>query len=213
MRTGKTILSSLIIESLLVESRKLNSSPVVFFYCKHADAQRNTFMAVAKAMIAQLLKQNDGLVSYLHDHFLASRQPELVSTQLCKEILEIALRSVPQVLIVIDGIDECEMGERRVTLQFFTSLIEDDSGSRNLRGLFVSQDENDIKDLSRDADALRITESHNRGDIVHYVARWCRKLTLMFNLSEAEKDAIASTVCLRAEGSGSAKHLFNMSEL
>ncbi len=73
---GKTILASLLIE----EARKLPGVQVVFFYCKHGDSQRNTFLAVARSILLQLLRHNGSLLSYLFEAACTSGENSLDST-------------------------------------------------------------------------------------------------------------------------------------
>src|SRR5437763_7902 len=117
---GKTVLASVIVE----ESQRLcekHPIHIVFFYCKHKDPQRNTFTAVAKGMLVQLLRQNDGLLSYLYEKALLSGETILESRVLAKELLETALKSLEKVYIIIDGVDECDRDEKKIIISWFRS--------------------------------------------------------------------------------------------
>jgi hypothetical protein len=102
-------LASLIIE----EARSLPDVTVAFFYCRYQDDERNTFLAVARGILAQLLHQDDNILAYLYDKASRSGQTTLSTVSLAKELLEIATKNHKKLYIVIDGIDECERDERK----------------------------------------------------------------------------------------------------
>lgn len=193
---GKTILASRIIEERL----RLNQQSIVFFYCKYQDEQRKTFLAIARSILSQLLNVDDDILPYLYDQCIGSGQVSLVSTQTSVELLKTCLQTVPQTYIVIDGIDECEYSERKVILSFFTSLIDNDINPGRLRGLFVSQDENDIRKILRNASVLRLTEEHNKSDIEAYASHWLSKIVLKFGIPDVTLEYIKAAVLGGCEG-------------
>jgi hypothetical protein len=71
---------------------KLDSVAVAFFYCKYQDEQKKTFLAIARALLAQLLNKNEDLLPYLHDQCISSGQVSLVSSKMCMELLETVSR-------------------------------------------------------------------------------------------------------------------------
>lgn len=139
---GKTILASTIIESL---EKLSNTTPIRFayFYCKDGDPNRNTFVAVARGLLSQLLRDNSDLLLHLYDKGnLKSGEAILTDPEMAKELLEVALDSAQKpTYIVIDGIDECcDRTERKLICSWFieqvNGLPREDLG--NLRCLFVS---------------------------------------------------------------------------
>ncbi|TVY78217.1 C2H2 finger domain transcription factor crzA [Lachnellula suecica] len=172
----------------------------LFFYCKYLDNERRTFLAVARSMLSQLLDAHDDLLPYLYDQCISSGQVSLVSGQTSLELLKTCLESVGQTYIVVDGIDECEIPERKAILSFFTSLIENDVVPGRLRGLFVSQDENDIRKLLRTASVLRLTEDHNKSDIEAYTSHWLNKISIKFGISAATSTHIKTAILNGCDG-------------
>lgn len=171
----------------------------IYFYCKHLDEQRNTFTALARAFLVQLLNQNKDLVSYLYEKYVESGSISLISAQLCKELLDTALQSLTKVYIIIDGLDECQRTERRSILSFFTSIIESTQPGL-LRGMFVSQDEDDIRQSLHRASLVRLTEDDNRQDIQTFAGWWAERIQQKFELSQEHSWYIRNTVCDGAEG-------------
>ena len=192
---GKTVLASSIIEACT----KIPSVSTVYFYCKHLDDQRNTFIALARAVLVQLVGQNKDLTSYLYEKHLESGSISLASAQLSKDLLDTALRSLTKIYVIIDGLDECQRNERKSILSFFTSIIENTQPG-SMRGMFVSQDEDDIRQLLQRASLVRLTEDHNRQDIQTFAAWWADRIQQKFDLSQEHGWYIVNVVCDGAEG-------------
>ena len=196
---GKTILASLIVE----ECMRIDSINVIYFYCNYQDAQRKSLLCLGSAMLAQLLRHDGTLLSYLYENCLSSGSVFLNSTQLCTELLETCLETMSKVYVVVDGIDECDVSQRKSILSFFTTLIE--KSERNatpgkIRALFVSQDENDIRKLLRSASVLRLTDSHNKSDIESYATHWVSRIKNKFELNDDTANYITSAVVNGSDG-------------
>ncbi|OCL10848.1 hypothetical protein AOQ84DRAFT_425849, partial [Glonium stellatum] len=175
---GKTILASRIIGTIQ-SLEKSNPISVVFFYCKHNDPERNTFCAIAKDILAQLLNANDGLLPYILEKAASSGHTVLQSLDLAKHLLEIALKSLEKVYVVIDGLDECERKEKKKITTWFREMIDDLAGtdSDNLRCLFFSQDDGEIgKLLAAKASIVKITAHDTKADIEKYISIQSEKI-------------------------------------
>lgn len=178
--------------------RKIGSTATIYFYCSYQDEQRRTFLSVGRALIGQLLLQNDTLLAYLHEQCLASGQTSLVSLQLCEDILRTCLAAMGPVYIIIDGIDECDSAERKAILSLMTSLVANCTEPGRLRALFISQEENDIRKLLRGCQVLRLTDEHNRSDIESYAMQKSQEIQLKFQLPDETRQY---TVDLIRDGS------------
>ncbi|PVH98773.1 hypothetical protein DM02DRAFT_673149 [Periconia macrospinosa] len=195
---GKTILASLVIE----EAKKLPNVAVAFFYCKYEDAERNTFVAVARGILLQLLNQDDDLLPYLYEEASKSGQSNLSTGSLAKKLLETAIKNHQKLYVIIDGIDECEREQRREIVatfeSFWDSLPYDEADS--LRCLFVSQDDSAARrDFARMV-TLKITESDTKYDIRAYASVWSNKIKTKFSLDQDRKQYIEDMIAEKAEG-------------
>lgn len=190
-------MASVVIEESLEVAESHKNVSVGYFYCKDEDSQRNRFPSVAKALIAQLLTQNSGILPYLYDQCLRSGKVTLASTGDCSKILSTILSAVSKTFIIIDGIDECEEQERKTMLKYFTSVVDDnDLEPGKIRCFFVSQALSDIKTALRMAQTLKLTEEHSRLDIKNYAVRWATKIQQRFaNMPGAAKEQIIKNVC------------------
>ncbi|KAH0562509.1 hypothetical protein GP486_002801 [Trichoglossum hirsutum] len=195
---GKTVLTSLLID----ECRKVSDVYVAFFYCKHRDPQRSTFVAIARSILLQLLRHKKALLSYIYKEASTSGESSLESSELTKKLLEVALKAFDKVYLIIDGLDECGKTEKKLISTWFQSIVNststEDSGS--LRCLFVSQADNDTGSLLNTIPTLQITSMHNREDITNYCAVWARKIQEKFELSPVDTESIVATVSSRADG-------------
>ncbi|GES57152.1 Zinc finger, C2H2-type/integrase, DNA-binding protein [Aspergillus terreus] len=164
---GKTILASLIVE----EAQKLTPTPtVLFFYCKYQNPERDNFLALARSLLAQFLKQNPGLLLHFYQKCCNSGEALLTSQALARELLDLAFSNCNSAYIIIDGLDECERGERKSITKWFRTLVEDlpAEDPDRFHCLFVSQDDGVArKDLSG-IETVTIRVGDNQPDIHRY---------------------------------------------
>lgn len=189
---------------MIEEARKLPETTVAFFYCKYQDPERNTFVAVIRGIIAQLLHQSEGndLLAYLFDEKSKSGQSTLATDTLALKMLEVAVKSNTRLYIVIDGIDECENGQRKDIVTAFESMWDSLPANDKdiLRCLFISQDDRAArKDFSRMV-SLQITEDHLKDDIRAYAKAWSSKIQAQFQLSSERRNYVEDMVTGKADG-------------
>ena len=195
---GKTILSSLLVEVL----QKTADISLVFFYCKHRDVQRNTFIALARGILIQLLQTNKALLPYLYEKACSSAESYLTLQADAEELLETGLQSLGKAYIVIDGLDECEKSERSRILTWFNNFVHKScqDNSQAIRCLFVSQDDGDIRKYVSKMPTVRLTDDDNAKDIAAYAVSWCKKIREKFEIDEDQCANIVTNVSARAKG-------------
>ncbi|KAK3377270.1 hypothetical protein B0T24DRAFT_237594 [Lasiosphaeria ovina] len=194
---GKTILASIVIDEL----RLLPNTIVVFFYCKHDEETRNTFMSVARSVLAQLLSQNPRLLPYLHEHASFSSDVSLTSKPLAKEMIQTALLSCERTYIVIDGLDECPRAERVEISSFFRDLAESVplTDMDPIRCLFVSQDDWVASESFRGVPRIKIADQ-NHDDLRGFAQVWHNKLEAKFGELRDRNCHISNIITARAQG-------------
>ncbi|KAJ3454415.1 hypothetical protein MRS44_018309 [Fusarium solani] len=196
---GKTILASLVVE----EARKLTPPvTVLFFYCKRDQPEQNSFDALARSFLLQLLKQDKGLLAYLYRKCCDSHQAVLGSPPLLKELLAFAFASCERAYIVIDGLDECARDERKSITQWFRNLVDTlpHTCPDRLRCLFVSQDDSVARKDLADLVSIKILAEDNKDDILEYSLSKSNRLGEKFELSEEEASRFAIHVADAAKG-------------
>ncbi|KAH4106786.1 hypothetical protein HBI82_035170 [Parastagonospora nodorum] len=199
---GKTVLASLVINELQKPAQKQQGISVIFFYCRYLDSERSTFLGLARGLLAQLLSQDDALLSYLHDRASKSGQTILSTPSIAKDLLETSICNSDKLYVVIDGLDECERDERRQIVAFFedihASLPQDEADS--LRCLFLSQDDNIARKDFAKVSSLKITEAHTRKDIQAYALPRSKEIQAKFGLTPDRQYDIYQMIVNKAEG-------------
>ncbi|EMD96161.1 hypothetical protein COCC4DRAFT_55683 [Bipolaris maydis ATCC 48331] len=194
---GKTVLASLVVE----EAMKLADVHVAFFYCRYMDSERNTFLAVARGILSQLISQDDALLSYLYEKASTSGQVTLSLEATARELLETSLKAFEKLYIIIDGIDECEGDQRQQIVSFFQDTCDSlpPADMDSLRCLFVSQDDNIARKHFAGVPSLKITEAHTRKDIVEFVAGRSMAIKLKFDLTTDRQQWVQDQVMKSAD--------------
>ena len=194
MKLGKTVLASLIIE----EIRKMGRASLTFFYCKYGDNQKNSFLYVLRSTLAQLIQQNEHLLSYMYEKCSSSNEVTLESLGLLKELTTLAIKSTPYTYVLIDGLDECETGEAKKIIIWFNSIL----GSGTFRLMYVSQRDNFEKLFDR-AYTLSLDPLHcgeHQKDIEAYASHWSSKIGQKFELPPVLEEQIVTKVTERSKG-------------
>lgn len=187
---------------IIEEARKLSGVSVVFFYCRYQDTERNTFLALTRGLLSQLLHQDDALLPYLYDKASRSGQTTLSTTALGKELLETALKNSGKQYVIVDGIDECEKDERKdivTTLEnTWESIPHDDADS--LRCLFISQDDSAARKDFAKMVSLKVTENDTKKDIRTFARSWSSRIKHKFDLSAERQLFVENMITEKAEG-------------
>ncbi|KAI1736472.1 putative zinc finger protein [Xylaria scruposa] len=197
---GKTILASLVVE----EARRLNPTPtVLFFYCKHDNTERDNFVALGRSLLAQFLKQDNGLLPSFYQKSCRSGEAVLTSPALIKELLSLAFGNCKSAYIILDGLDECPRDQRKDITQWFRKLIEDlpTNEPEKVRCLFVSQDDGVARKDFAGVASIKITPGDNKSDIEEYSRKEAKKLRENCpSLTDEKACKIANAVADCAEG-------------
>jgi hypothetical protein len=194
---GKTILASVAVD----EVSRVSNSSLAFFYCKHNDEMRNSFMAVARSILAQILSQNPYLLPYFHEKAYLSNGTILSSPEIAYEMLRTTLNSCERTYIIIDGLDECGLSERTNISTRFLSIIESlaPTDMDSIRCLFVSQDDGTARKTLGDLPTIKIT-TENREDLKNFAAVWHERLEAKFDKLRSSDTHITNIISARAQG-------------
>ena len=192
------MIASLIIE----ETEAINSVVVGFFYCRYSDDQKNSFNKILRGILAQLVRQNGELLSYVYDACCKSDETTIDSESLLKQLLEVSLRTCASTCIIIDGIDECDEVEEKKTIAWFLQLSKvinrDNEGSMRL--LFISQRDKVTESLLNKASVITLDSKYHQEDIQAYANHWSPHIRQKFGISEASASQISIDVAARAQG-------------
>jgi hypothetical protein len=119
-----------------------------------------------------------------------------------EQLLKVFFEKMPQIYIIIDGLDECVPAQRKLVLAFLTSMVKlcDERKPGKLRLLFISQDYKDIEIALSTARVMSLVAADNEHDIKSFVHHWCRKIQHRFELDLDQVDYIEGATCIRAQG-------------
>ncbi|RDL38798.1 uncharacterized protein BP5553_03138 [Venustampulla echinocandica] len=195
---GKSVLASVIIE----KSKSQPSTLVAYFYCKYGDPERNTFIAVFRALILQLLTENkdSDILQIVYEASVDSGEQYLESKSACVNLLTDIICGTSKSInihIIIDGLDECENSESKTIVAEISKVLRKDGLLQpgRTRAMFISQPDTSIRNSLHTATIVRLTESDSQGDIAEYTRYWCLEIQSKFRLSEEKRDLIRNLVC------------------
>jgi hypothetical protein len=181
---GKTVLASAIIDECTKQRDFLTS----YFYCHDGDQSTNSAISILKGLADQILAQyTDLLLPSFYSRRTSSGDATLRSLNIAKKLLEDCCSIVPKLFLVIDGLDECELPERKEALEILTKLVGECNANDpgKLRVLVVSQYYQDIQRALHSSGAIKlapaviqISETDNEKDIKTYIKIWWDKIAL-----------------------------------
>jgi archaellum biogenesis ATPase FlaH len=196
--TGKTILASVLVDSCLQDTSYATS----YFYCNEADPEKSNCISIYRGLLSQLLSKCRDLIPYCYEKCLTSGEINLTSTNLAEQLLRYFFEMIPKQFVIIDGLDECSQGQRKLILNFFNTVVDkcDEREPGKLRVLFVSQTFPDIEKALAKAEMVKLTDEDNKKDIESYIKDWSKKLRQLYGLSANEAKFIEDSTMIRSRG-------------
>ena len=110
---GKTVLASYLVDQARnMERLTPNCQSTMYFFCKNADADKNNPLAIARALVFQLLQspklaKRQEFIEDLKLHKATGGQSRAVSFRPLWNVLCKYCRDVPDATIILDALDEC----------------------------------------------------------------------------------------------------------
>lgn len=175
-------------------------SQMVFFYCKNTEPSRRTFAAIARSVLAQLLKLNPSCLDYLYDKAVSSGSRLSNTTATYRELIETIAMNHEYLIIGIDGLDECEESERRNIMLMIENILRVSHKEQNVKFFLTSRREKDIQLSLSSAIRLNVEPQHIERDIRTYIRVRCSELVKKFALNSGEERNIISKISSRPEG-------------
>ncbi|KAJ4415216.1 hypothetical protein N0V82_007453 [Gnomoniopsis sp. IMI 355080] len=204
---GKTVLVSRIVDEVRqlqkptpVPSKRDTS--VAFFYCKHQTADRDSFLAVAKGLLSQLLVQNQELLQHFYEKASMSGEPSLRTKGLARELLDVALNCSKRTCLILDGLDECDRKERKDITSFMRDVVESlpPTDMAAIRCLFVCQDDGAARKDLRDIPSINIRPTDIKNDIENFCEIWKGKIEQEIGSLQGTGYDIVKIVTAKAQG-------------
>jgi hypothetical protein len=189
-------LISFVVETL----RKIPSTHVLFFYCKDSDSNRDSFSAIARALIGQVVIQEPSLLAYIFRESSNSGERPPRAIKPLQKLLDISLRSMSNIYVVIDGLDECIPREKNIIVSWFKNIatvLRDDN--IRFRCLISSQSDQDTHKSFKGIPSIYV----GGDDLLQDVQTFCKvegiKFQKKFGLSDDEINQIVKRVSSEAD--------------
>ena len=184
---------------------------LAFFYCKANDPNRNTFVAIARGLLSQLIVGDPELLSQLHEkRNSASGEAILSDMEMAQDLLQIALESQRTTYITIDGIDECDREERKIICSWFCDQVhklpKQDCG--NLRCLFVSREDGPAKKDLRTVPAIKVRPIDIANDVKQYILFWKTEIEAKHGIIDDRERPLVTTILASTQGTLIVKQSF-----
>jgi hypothetical protein len=181
-----------------------------YYYCHYDEAKGNAMVGVLKGLVDQLLDQHPQLLPHCYTRRTNSGGPSLQSVDVAKRLLEDFCTSIPKLFIVVDGLDEYDVIERKQILECLVQLVRqcDDDEPAKLRILIVSQDYPDIKRALQTSGIPRLapkiislSSSDNEKDIYTFVKAWVDRIKRKHHpLSDEQMEYLLKLTVAKADG-------------
>jgi hypothetical protein len=213
--SGKTKLTSSVIQSILNEqSRDSSSNAIAYFYCARTapEPQRAEPEEVLRALVKQLMAYSldQPIQKQVVDEFVRREEesdenggdPMKLKIADCVKLI-LGFTETKPAVILIDALDECDPAKRLNLVRALEDIL---AQSNSVVKIFVSsRDDEDIAFRLENSPNIYIKASDNKPDIVRFVreqvaASIDRKLLLNGQVSDQLKDRIVSTLISQAQG-------------
>ncbi|KAK4159591.1 hypothetical protein QBC43DRAFT_326945 [Cladorrhinum sp. PSN259] len=195
---GKSVLASVIVDAARDLDVPDTDISVAYFFCQPRD-DANTFVAVARSILAQLITQNASLVPQVYEQSSLSGEVTLATTDLAKTLLADVLGCCKNTYLIIDGLDACNRKERKEIVSNFRTAVESlpTTQMHEVRCVFLCQDDGIARKDLVNIPTIRIGPADNKADIEKYWTVCKSQLEVDFGPIEVD---IVKIVSAQAQG-------------
>lgn len=112
--------------------------PLLNFYFEHGQSGKNLMMDMLRSIIEQLLLQDDAIVDDLHEAVLPAQPSDLCSVPWLQDVATRIILAQKRCYIVVDGLDECTLDQRKRVLQWLKTILSESKASNVVVKVLVS---------------------------------------------------------------------------
>lgn len=152
---GKTTLVSRIIDDMT--ERTTLQRPLLNFYFEYGQSGKTLMVDMLRSFIEQLLQQDDAIVDDLHDTVLPAHPSEISSVSWLTSVATRILLAQRSCYIVVDGVDECALDQRKHILQWLKTILSESKVSNVVVKILVSGQRDGVIDAALHDCACNIT--------------------------------------------------------
>jgi ankyrin repeat protein len=199
--TGKTYLTSVVIDRIQAEVASKNEG-FAFFYCRKGDEARSQPQSILQSFVRQLSTNANS------PEFVQIKLREAVKEarekgtnfrmQQCKEQILASLNIYAKSTLVIDALDECDSDTRDELIEALNSFIQD--AEKPVKIFISSRPDPAIATELQDSPNVGIQAGDNQDDIKKYLNIELDKQSKKVAVLKRMKDEIMSKLLERAQG-------------
>lgn len=197
---GKTFLFNAAIDEIARTRTEGLQIGLTHFYCKYNDPLRSNYEEICKSLIAQLLKNNQNGLEYLYNFALQSGERHATSKSDFQEIIQSMAQCFDQVFIGIDGIDECELAERKQITSLLRTLTQPSEQGQVVKCFVFGCAERDIERSFIHCNRLDLKSTRMTESIEHYVNARLALINLFLRLRPQKIQEISRKIVAQSAG-------------
>lgn len=200
--SGKTILSSLVIDTL-IETYK--SVPTIYFYCHYGESERRQTSSIIGSLLKQISTTPSGGCEKLDPQMVSIFDDGArLNVKSSKRLFAAALSRFEKAFIVVDALDECSEEERKSVVVFLARQLISETRC-HLKIFLTSRPENDLRQLLKNNPCLQIDPNEISKDITTFVTGSLTEhitngALLDGNVTAALKEDLIQTLSEQADG-------------
>ncbi|TEA10772.1 hypothetical protein C8034_v007836 [Colletotrichum sidae] len=177
------------------------SNSVLYFYFKHGTSDKSRHNSFLRAVLAQLLDQSTMVSQRFVEDIGSQSEVTLRSTGNLQSLVQRALEDYCLSTLVLDGLDECNVGESQKTIAWLLSLFKFlDPACSRLRILFAGQRDGTVDEMLSTFPAISLETSDHCADIREYCETFCGLIQEKFHITSAFEKQIVELVTNGAKG-------------
>ncbi|KAI1822615.1 hypothetical protein F4861DRAFT_550622 [Xylaria intraflava] len=217
--SGKSKLTSLVIEDAQSSFQSRQAPPPAYFYCSRNPAEpgRSDAEKIIASIVRQLSSLGPGepllqptVNTYDSQESYGFAADSLQLQESCDLLMEL-LQNYPTAIIIIDALDECSPKTRQKLLDSLERVLRHPSA---LVKVFVSsRDDGDIVNKLRDYPSLELSSNLNSVDISNYVEHETRSLVNQGKLLSSSRRRVELSQKISEEVSNGAQGMFRWASL
>lgn len=112
--------------------------PLLNFYFEHGQNGKTLKTDMLRSFIEQLLQQDDAIVDDLQEAVLPARPSDLNSVAWLEEVATRTIQAQNRCYIIVDGVDECALDQRKSILQWLKNILSGSKTSNVMVKVLVS---------------------------------------------------------------------------
>ncbi|RFU34722.1 hypothetical protein B7463_g1661, partial [Scytalidium lignicola] len=165
--SGKSVLSTTIVEQLQQQREKCKDCEVAYFFFNKNDERRGSSLSLIVSIIAQLVGRMPSLPPLLFSLYETAAKfgrPRISEPDEPIRILHLLIKNVETMYVVLDGLDECSDLDK--TLETIGSIARE---NQNVRVLCISRETEALKKSLGSYPTITLEPGYTKDDIDHFL--------------------------------------------